>query len=279
MLRTMNDVWTANNPGAFTSRPVRGPRTMAAAAGRALSRGNYRIALVGLVVDATNLVEARALRRLPPRYRCTCCGHLAHAFRHMMARADVSWHSACPRCDSRSRHRGLAILLPELIEKIQPKRILHFAPEPVLQQFLTQPGVQYETADLYLQDVTHRDVDICALPFADRTYDLIVCNHVLEHLPDDAAALRELARVVTPNGAVLITVPGDFRRGNTVHFTGELENGHYRDYGTDFIDRLRRIFADVEVRDLHDYDRDPNGLSRAIRPRDLAFVCRSAPRR
>ena len=129
----------------------------------------------------------------------------------------------------------------------------------------------YETADLYLEDVTHRGIDLQQLPFADATYDLVVCNHVLEHLPDDDRALREIARIV--RGSVVLTVPGDFGRRDTLHFAGELPNGHYRDYGGDFIDRLRTVFSAVEVVDLHAFDRDTSGLSRGIRPRDLAFLC------
>ena len=75
-------------------------------------------------------------------------------------------------------------------------------------------------------------------------------------------------------GLPVVTVPGDFTRRETVTFTGELPNGHYRDYGLDFVERLRSRFQTVDVRDLYDLDRDASGLSRGIRRRDLAFVCR-----
>ncbi len=252
---------------------------MAYAAARALRRGQVRTATLGLVVDIANLVEYRAASALPARYCCPCCGHRAHAFRHHMAAGRVSWHSACPRCDSRSRHRGLAILLPQLLAEHEPDRVLHFAPEPVLRRYLETPQTRYETADLHLDDVTHRNVDLETLPFPAGSYDLLVCNHVLEHVPDDESALRELARVVNADGAVLITVPGNFRQHATRHFSGVLENGHYRDYGTDLVDRLSAYFTRVDTHDLHDLDRDPTGLSRAIRPGDLAFVCRSPRQR
>jgi SAM-dependent methyltransferase len=151
--------------------------------------------------------------------------------------------------------------------------VLHFAPEPVLRPCFDQPGIHYETADLFLEDVTHRNIDLQALPFASATYDLVVCNHVLEHLPDDESALREIARVLAPGGLAVLTVPGNFARRETRHFTGELENGHYRDYGLDLVDRLGAIFSTVSPLDLHDLDRDPTGLRRAIRSLDLAFLC------
>jgi SAM-dependent methyltransferase len=152
--------------------------------------------------------------------------------------------------------------------------VIHFAPEQVLRDVLASDGVTYHTADLFLEDVTFPGVDLANLPFESASYDLVVCNHVLEHLPDDAAALAHFARILTPDGVAVITVPGDFKRPATLHFTRELENGHYRDYGLDFIDRLRERFGRVDAIDLHSFDRDRNGMSRAIRMNDLAFVCR-----
>jgi SAM-dependent methyltransferase len=261
------------NPGARQRRGLRSVRTSAAEAFRAVRKRHYRVAALGLVADAVNQVEERLGPRLGARFRCSCCGLEAHAFRHFASGRGIAWNSACPGCDSRSRHRGLAVLLPALVDERQPRRVLHFAPEAVLRQSFERAGLSYETADMFLEDVTHRGVDLQDQPFPDGSYDLVVCNHVLEHVPDDDRALRELARVLAPGGLAVITVPGDFTRAETIHFTGELENGHYRDYGLDLVDRLREVFGAVEVVDLHTLDRDENGLRRAIRPRDLAFLC------
>jgi SAM-dependent methyltransferase len=264
---------SAENPGAYRARVVAGPRAIAAAALQALRRGEVRNASVRIVTDAINLFEARAHDVLRPRFRCSCCGYAAHAFGHLVARATIAWNSACPRCDSRSRHRGLAVLLPRIIAELAPRRVLHIAPEPILKPFFTGSELVYETADLHLQDVDHTGVDLQHLPFADGAYDLVVCNHVLEHVPDDRLAMAELGRVISDRGRVLITVPGDFSRQPTTTFTGRLENGHFRHYGLDLVDALHVYFGRVDVRDLHDLDRDDSGLSRAIRPLDLAFVC------
>jgi SAM-dependent methyltransferase len=267
---------TRINPGAFQGRRARGIRTIASEAARALRKQRYRAAALGVMADAVNLFEAYATQALPARYRCSCCGHEARAFLHLAAGGRVAWNSACPGCDSRSRHRGLAVLLPELLEDHAPRRVLHFAPEPVLRSCFQRPEISYETADLFLEDVTHTRVDLQQLPFVDATYDLIACNHVLEHVPDDQRALAELARVLKPGGLAVITVPGEFSRRETLYFSGELDNGHYRDYGLDLVDRLLTVFADVRSIDLHDFDRDPGGLSRAIRRGDMAFVCQRA---
>src|SRR4051812_8005362 len=74
---------------------------------------------------------ARMVRQ--PRFRCSCCGSTGYAFIHMSNRLRIAWNSLCPECRSRSRHRGLALLIRQLVEK-EPgiRRVLHFAPEPLL---------------------------------------------------------------------------------------------------------------------------------------------------
>lgn len=263
---------THDNPGARQARKVRPVRAIVAEVLRATRAREYRRAAVNAMADTINLVETFAGPHLRPRFRCTCCGHESHALHHVVARNRVAWNSACPSCDSRSRHRGLAILLPRLVHP--GARVIHFAPEPVLRDVLARDGVTYHTADLFLEDVTFPRTDLAQLPFLNESYDVVVCNHVLEHLPEDRAALSHFARILTRDGVAVITVPGDFTRADTLHFTGELENGHYRDYGLDFVDRLREHFGQVDVIDLHSFDRDQDGMSRAIRMNDLAFVCR-----
>jgi SAM-dependent methyltransferase len=168
----------------------------------------------------------------------------------------------------------LAILLPQLLDEVCPHRILHFAPEPVLRACFENRDLVYETADLHLEDATHSGVDLQHLPFADGSYDMLLCNHVLEHVPDDELAITELARVLSSSGVAVLTVPGDFTRSETRHFEGILPNGHYRDYGRDLIQRLKLSFAHVSAIDMHGLSRD--GLMSGVRRGDTAFVCRHA---
>jgi len=265
---------TSDNPGAFrVATPS--ARAIASRFVTRVRKREFRSSALGLVVDALNLLEARGGARLRPRFRCTCCGYEAHAFRHVLSSGNLVWNSACPACDSRSRHRGLALLLPTLLDRDRPNRILHFAPEPVLRPAFEKFGVRYETADLFLTDTTYSGVDLQKLPFASGTYDLVVCNHVLEHVADDSKAISEIARILGPSGSAVVTVPGNFKRANTIYFEGELPNGHYRDYGLDFVNRLRSSFQQVHMVDMRRLNN--SDISNGIKSGDIAFLCSPNP--
>jgi ubiquinone/menaquinone biosynthesis C-methylase UbiE len=72
--------------------------------------------------------------------------------------------------------------------------------------------------------------DIQNLSFPNAQYDLILCNHVIEHVPKDEMALKEISRILKPNGKAIITIPGNYQRDNTIYFNHLRFNGHYRDY-------------------------------------------------
>jgi SAM-dependent methyltransferase len=185
------------------------------------------------------------------------------------------WNSACPGCDARSRHRGLALLIPHVLrERPDLRRVLHFAPEGVLARiFLSVDGLDYRTTDLTEPHCDFPGEDIQHLSFGDGDYDLVLCNQVLEHIPDDGAGMRELCRILSPRGLALITVPCDWRQAETEMFTHVRPGGHYRHYGRDLAERLRQVFQSVEVFDMHRLDAAPNGLSYGIPEYDMVFVC------
>lgn len=166
------------------------------------------------------------------------------------------WDARCARCGSRERHRLLWLWVTEGGgNRLANKRILHFAPEKALRRVLSgNPG--YETADLLQKNVTHQ-VDITRLPMPDGSYDVVIANHVLEHIEDDGLAMRELYRVLKPGGMALLTVPINPSRAETyenpaivdpaerhAHFTAA---DHRRFYGLDFADRLRGAGFGVET--------------------------------
>lgn len=111
-------------------------------------------------------------------------------------------------------------------------------------------NLTYTTTDLNspLADVK---ADICNLPFPDNAYDVILCNHVLEHIPNDTKAMQELFRVLKPGGMAILQIPQDYSRTHTFEddsITDKKERAkifgqydHVRVYGMDYFDKLRSI--------------------------------------
>jgi SAM-dependent methyltransferase len=122
----------------------------------------------------------------------------------------------CWRCGSHGRHRAQWLLFgarPELLGEIGS--LLHFAPEWSLRRRLSRLGhLRYVTADLAQPDVdVHLDLTAAEVP--DASFDGVICSHVLEHVPDDAAAMGELHRITAPGGWCLVMVPLDLSRAET----------------------------------------------------------------
>ena len=119
--------------------------------------------------------------------------------------------------------------------------------------------LEYTTTDLNspLADVK---ADICELPFADDAYDFVLCNHVLEHIPDDDTALKEIKRVLKPGGIAILQIPQDLSREKTFEdnsITDRKERArifgqydHVRVYGRDFFKKLRKTGFEVQEVDL-----------------------------
>ena len=166
------------------------------------------------------------------------------------------WDARCPRCGSRERHRLVQLWVAQSDgNRLDGKRILHFAPEKVVLRMM-RGNALYETADLVQKGVTHK-VDITRVPLDSDAYDVVMANHVLEHIPDDRAAMRELLRLLKPGGVALLTVPVNPARQETyenpavttpaerwAHFSAE---DHVRIYGLDFADRLREAGFKVDT--------------------------------
>ncbi|MFL6076974.1 MAG: class I SAM-dependent methyltransferase [Mycobacteriales bacterium] len=130
--------------------------------------------------------------------------------------------------------------------------MLHVAPEDTFQPLLTARGFRYVTTDLYADGVDVR-ADLTRLPFPDSRFALVVCGHVLEHVDDDRAALREVCRVLRPGGLALLLIPIDPGLDRTVDVPagadprdyGIEQIDHRRQYGRDAVDRIRA--ADLAV--------------------------------
>jgi SAM-dependent methyltransferase len=162
-----------------------------------------------------------------------------------------------PSTLSLERHRLLWLWLERETDFFsKPAKVLHFAPEQAFyKRFRKMKHLQYTTTDLNspLADIK---ADICALPFKDNAYDIILCNHVLEHIPDDAQAMRELYRVLKPGGMAILQIPQELDRtvtfeDNTITDPTERakifgQYDHVRVYGRDYFDTLRSFGFKVD---------------------------------
>jgi predicted SAM-dependent methyltransferase len=164
-----------------------------------------------------------------------------------------------PSTLSLERHRLLWLYLQKETDFFRrPLRVLHFAPEQAFySRFRAHKNLEYTTTDLN-SPLAEVHADICDLPFEDDSFDVILCNHVLEHIPDDRRALSELLRVMKPWGWGVFQVPQDLGREQTLEDPGITDReerrkifgqyDHVRVYGRDYFDLLRK--AGFEVRAL-----------------------------
>lgn len=164
-----------------------------------------------------------------------------------------------PSTLSLERHRLLWLYLKnetDLFSTSSIFKVLHFAPEQAFyKRFRKLQHLDYITTDLYspLADVK---ADICNLPFDNDSFDIILCNHVLEHIPNDTKAMQELFRVMKTGGMGIFQIPQDLSREKTFEddsITDKKERAkifgqydHVRVYGRDYFDKLRNIGFNVE---------------------------------
>lgn len=162
-----------------------------------------------------------------------------------------------PSTLSLERHRLLWLYLKNETDFFTAnKSVLHFAPEQCfLKRFKNLKNLDYTTTDL-LSPIADVKADICNLPFEANSYDIIFCNHVLEHIPDDSKAMQELYRVLKPNGMAILQIPQDLNRETTFEDNSIIDKkerakifgqyDHVRIYGLDYFDKLRSIGFKVE---------------------------------
>lgn len=196
---------------------------------------------------------------------CPVCGRSSRRFR-AFGGPPAREEAQCVHCHSLERHRFVWLYFQsqtDLFDR-REKRVLHVAPETALEPLLrARLGTSYLTADIADPHVAVK-MDITDIQYPDDSFDVIYCSHVLEHIPEDRKAMRELLRVLKPEGWAVLLVP---IVGDTTYedpsITDPAERlkafgleDHVRQYGRDYVERLREAGFTVRVIEAADlYDR------------------------
>ena len=203
-------------------------------------------------------------RRFPKKVVCNICGWWGRRF------DSDQWHpnTICWQCHSMVRHR-LFVQAWKSIDGlrfediIDGKRILHFAPEEQTTHMLRARAGNYRTAD-FLEKNVDENLDLCGMPtVASDSLDLLIAADVLEHVPDHVQAMREIFRVLAPNGRAVLTVPQKDNLEKTYGDPGVTDprererlfgqSDHVRVFGTDMKDLLESVGFNVRVVSADDF--------------------------
>ncbi len=228
--------------------------------------------------------RADMLRHRGSAVHCPICGSGWTAFKADWNRPDA----LCWRCGAHERHRLQWLLLQRRPELLAGRRaLLHFAPEFCIRERLREAtarnSTRYVTGDLDPSGVDLA-LDITRLALADGAFDAVICSHVLEHVPDDARALRELRRVTAPGGWCLLMFPLDVDRAETYEdpavqtaeerLVAYGQDDHVRFYAPDVVGRIEGAGFSVEV--IRPLEAFGAGIARraGLALGDWIFVCR-----
>lgn len=264
--------------------------------------------LTGIRRRITNIVPhwmrvmARRMIFFGPQHSCPLCGSRVRAYRSHGGVAPIAervrvtgamlrQNDRCPVCHGVDRTRMTMLFLEKTYgPSLKDRRILHVAPEWGLYRYFRRKAVtDYTPCDLDLFRYRHirniRKVDCTRLPFEDESFDLIVCSHVLEHIPDDRAAMSELRRVMAPGGRAILQVPLALDRHETDEdpevTTPQAREArfcqwdHVRLYGLDYGDRLRDAGFELELYDAFKAHADEAGALH-LNPLEKLYVVRRA---
>lgn len=175
----------------------------------------------------------------------------------------IAAHS-CPYCLSGDRERMLYFFIQQRKGLLTSKAILHFAPERNVYSLISSADYkEYICADLNPENYCYpakqiKKIDVTNIDYPDESFDIVVCNHVLEHIPDDKRAMREIFRVLKQSGVAILLVPIGGKLANTYEDTSKLTEeerseafgqlDHVRIYAeSDYMERLQSAGFEVEA--------------------------------
>lgn len=233
------------------------------------------------------------------RYCCVFCGQSYSRFistgvkRSLLKKLDVVGagrrrDAKCPNCFSTDRARLILLYLKTRTNTFErPTRVLHIAPDPHLARALFRAEtVDYVCGGLQAEGMAAYGpvfFDVISLPFRENHFDMVLCNHVMEYVADDALGFREIHRVLKPGGSAILQVPIalaldetlehpglEMTRKKTIKLYGQSYNR--RIYGRDYPERVQkagfRIRSHRAVEERWVYDIERNGLD----PREALYI-------
>lgn len=166
----------------------------------------------------------------------------------------------CPWCGAHDRERHLFLYLREtgLLAELAGRDILHFAPERHLSRLIAGAApARYVRGDLFPSSPDIERLDITAIPFSDGSFDLVLANHVMEHVADDLRALAEVRRVLRPGGRAILQTPFSTKLCHSwsdpgidtdeARFLAYGQEDHVRLYGRDIFERFAAIGFEAAV--------------------------------
>lgn len=202
---------------------------------------------------------------------CPICENHFSTFLSYGSNKALRQNVLCPHCLSLERHRLLWLYLNERTSFFtQPHHFLHIAPEQCFHhRFKALKNITYFTGDLE-SPLAEYHFDLHQIPFDDNAFDVIMCNHVLEHVDDYAQCMREIFRVLAPGGWAIMQVPIDYTNPNTYedssitspeareeHFW---QKDHLRLFGRDYPQKLEdagfKVKKDAFVKELTEEKRE-----------------------
>ncbi len=166
------------------------------------------------LVDAIRLNKKKNLLKKYQGNNVTCPICLHNLCKFGNYGYPVRFNAFCYNCDSLERHRLMWLFITKkigILNENKKIKLLHFSPERVLYNlFNSSPNIDYTSCDLFPQYYNFdgknkvEKVDITKIPYADNTYDFIICNHVLEHIIEDRLAMSELKRILKTGGQAIL---------------------------------------------------------------------------
>lgn len=231
-------------------------------------------------------------------YECPFCNNKFYSFDPLPDMYDFPSYefemynketAICPVCFSMDRERLYKVYIEKETDLTKGfSKVLHIAPERNLRTYLATflTNNNYICGDLYPTDPFIQKMDTTQLQFPDNSFDVVLCSHVLEHIPNDIQAMKELYRVMRPDGWGILQVPialnleQTFEDWNVTTPEGRVQTfgqeDHVRIYGQDYVERLKTVGFLVEKYNLAKKYGMNEAKKYGLSDRDFLYIVRKS---